>query len=79
MEDCIESLGDPIFFTALYALWGYWRVPIEEGDLDKTTFTSHMPTFQYSCMTFGLRNALATFHRALHIILARVRWRICLI
>ena len=70
MEDCIDSLGEVRLFTTLDALWGYWQVPIAESDRDKTTFTSYMGTFRCKRMPFGLRNASATFQRALDIILS---------
>ena len=54
-------------------------MPIAEGDPDKTTFTSHMGTFRYKRMHFGLRNAPATFQRALDIILSGARWKTCLV
>ena len=79
MEDCIDSLGEARLFTTLDALWGYWQVPIAERDRVKTTFTSHMGTFRYKRMPFGLRNAPATFQRALDIILSGVRWKTCLV
>ena len=79
MEDCIDSLGEARLFTTLDALWGYWQVPIAERDREKTTFTSHMGTFRYKRMNFGLRNAPATFQRALDIILSGVRWKTCLV
>ena len=79
MEDCIDSLGEVRLFTTLDALWGYWQVPIAESDRDKTTFTSYMGTFRCKRMPFGLRNASATFQRALDIILSGVRWKTCLV
>ena len=78
MDDCIDSLSEAKVFTLLDALWGYWQVPIAEKDKDKTTFTSHMGTFRYTRMPFGLRNAPSTFQRALDIVLSGVRWRIVL-
>ena len=79
MDDCIDSLSNANIFTLLDALWGYWQVPIAEEDKDKTTFTSHMGTYRYLRMPFGLRNAPSTFQRALDIALSGVRWRICLV
>jgi len=79
MDDCIDSLSTAKVFTLLDALWGYWQVPIAEQDRDKTTFTSHMGTYRYLRMPFGLRNAPSSFQRALDIILSGVRWRMCLV
>ena len=79
MDDCIDSLAGAKVFTLLDALWGYWQVPIAEEDRDKTAFTSHMGTYRYLRMPFGLRNAPATFQRALDIILSGVRWKMCFV
>ena len=78
-DDCLDSLGEAMIFTTLDCNSGYWQIPIAECDRDKTTFTTHMGTFRHLRMPFGLRNAPATFQRALDIILSSVRWQSCLI
>ena len=70
---------DAAVFTTLDCNSGYWQVPIAPEDRDKTTFTTHLGTFRHLRMPFGLRNAPATFQRALDIILSGVRWQTCLI
>ena len=79
IDDCLDSLGDAGIFTTLDCNAGYWQVPVALEDRDKTTFTSYLGTFRYTRMPFGLRNAPATFQRALDIILSGVRWKSCLI
>ena len=79
MDDCIDSLGEAAVFTTLDANSGYWQLPLAAQDKDKTTFTSHCGAFRYTRMPFGLRNAPATFQRALDIILTGVRWKTCLV
>ena len=79
IEYCLDSLGDAEIFTTLDCNEGYWQVPVEPEDRDKTTFTSYLGTFRYTRMPFGLRNAPATFQRSLDIILSGVRWQSCLI
>ena len=79
IDDCLDSLGDAMVFTTLDANAGYWQLPVAEEDRDKTTFTSFVGTYRYKRMPFGLRNAPATFQRALDIILSGVRWQSCLI
>ncbi len=54
MDECIDSLGDVKFFTALDCNWGFWEIPIREQDRDKTTFTCHSGTFRFKKMPFGL-------------------------
>ncbi len=57
----------------------YWQIPIDPRDRDKTTFTSHFGTYRFKRMPFGLRNAPATFQRAIDMILFRVKWPHCLV
>ena len=79
IDDCIDSLGDAQIFTTLDCNAGYWHVLVAPEDRDKTTFSSYLETYRYVRMPFGLRNAPATFQRALDIILSGVRWQTCLI
>ena len=79
MDDCIDSLGDAAVFSTLDCNSGYWQIPMAEKDMDKTAFVTHLGTFRYKRMPFGLRNAPATFQRALDIILSGVRWQVCLV
>ena len=79
MDECIDSLGDATVFTTLDANSGYWQIPIAEEDRDKTTFVCHSGLFRFLRMPFGLKNAPATFQRAIDIILSRVKWEFALV
>lgn len=79
MDECIDSLGDAVIFTTLDCNSGYWQIPVQPEDQDKTTFTSHYGTYRFLRLPFGLRNAPATFQRAIDIILSGVRWKTCLV
>ena len=74
MDECIDSLGDSNYFTTLDCNSGYWQVEIAEEDCDKTTFASHSGLYRFLRVPFGLKNAPATFQRAVDIILSRVKW-----
>ena len=60
-------------FTTLECNSGYWHVEIAEEDRDKTTFASNSGLYRFLRMPFGLKNAPATFQRAVDIILSRVK------
>ena len=79
MDECIDSLGDATVFTKLDGNSGYWQVEIAEDDRDKTTFASHSGLYRFLRMLFGLKNAPATFQRAVDIILSRVKWERALV
>nr|GEV17621.1 reverse transcriptase domain-containing protein [Tanacetum cinerariifolium] len=44
---------------------GYFQIPIDPQDQEKTTFTCPYGTFAYRRMPFGLCNALCTFQRCM--------------
>nr|GFC28869.1 DNA-directed DNA polymerase [Tanacetum cinerariifolium] len=44
---------------------GYFQIPIDPKDQEKTTFTCLYITFAYRCMPFGSRNAPGTFQRCM--------------
>ena len=66
-------------FTTIECNSGYWQIPVAKQDLDKTTSTSQFGTYRFKRMLFGLKNAPATFQRAIDIILAGVKWQHCLV
>ena len=73
MEECVNSLRDATVFTTLDCNNGYWQVEISEEDRDKMTFGSHCGLYSFLRMPLGLKNAPATFPRAVDIILSRVK------
>ena len=79
MDECIDSLGEATIFTTLDANSGYWQIEMAPEDRDKTTFTCHEGIYRFTRMPFGLKNAPATFQRAIDIILSRVKWQYALV
>ena len=79
VDDYLDSPGDAQIFTTIDCNAGYWQVPVVPEDHNKTTLTSYLGTYRYVRMHFELRNASATFQRALNIILNGIRWQTCLI
>ena len=79
MDECIDSLGSATVFSTLDCNSGYWQLPVAKEDQDKTTFTCHAGSYKFLRLPFGLRNAPATFQRAMDIILSKVRWKYVLV
>nr|GFA32260.1 reverse transcriptase domain-containing protein [Tanacetum cinerariifolium] len=53
------------FYCFLDGFFGYFQIPIDPRDQEKTTFTCPYETFAYRCMPFGLCNAPGTFERCM--------------
>jgi hypothetical protein len=79
MDECLDSLGDAVIFSTLDCNSGYWQIPIDKKDRDKTAFVTHCGLHRFTRMPFGLVNAPATFQRAVDMILAQVKWEYALV
>jgi Reverse transcriptase (RNA-dependent DNA polymerase) len=54
---------------------GYWQIPVDPVDCEKTAFTSHFGVYQFRRLPFGLRNATGTIQWAIDIILSAIKWK----
>nr|GEW52573.1 reverse transcriptase domain-containing protein [Tanacetum cinerariifolium] len=59
----LEKLAGNEFYCFLDGFFGYFQIPINPPDQEKTTFTCPYGTFVYRRMPFGLCNAPRTFQR----------------
>lgn len=66
-------------FSPLNSISGYWQLPIPEEDRKKTAFSCHSGLFELNRMPFGLTNALASFQRAMDMLLSAFRWKLCIV
>nr|GEU93030.1 DNA-directed DNA polymerase [Tanacetum cinerariifolium] len=65
MDQMLERLAENEFYCFLDGFSGYFQIPIDPQDQEKTTFTCPYGTFAYPCMPFGLCNAPGTFQRCM--------------
>ncbi|GKA90108.1 reverse transcriptase domain-containing protein [Tanacetum coccineum] len=61
MDQMLERLAGNEFYCFLDGFSGYFQIPIDPQDQEKTTFTCPYGTFAYRRMSFGLCNAPGTF------------------
>nr|GEY18984.1 reverse transcriptase domain-containing protein [Tanacetum cinerariifolium] len=63
MDQMLERLARNQYYYFLDDFSGYFQIPIDPKDQEKTTFTCSYETFAYRRMPFGLCNAPGTFQR----------------
>nr|GFA15943.1 reverse transcriptase domain-containing protein [Tanacetum cinerariifolium] len=65
MDQMLERLAGNEYYCFLDGFSGYFQIPIDPKDLEKTTFTYRYGMFAYKRMPFGLCNASGTFQRCM--------------
>ncbi|GJU22624.1 reverse transcriptase domain-containing protein [Tanacetum coccineum] len=65
MDQMLERLAGNEYYYFLDGFSGYFQIPIDPHDQEKTTFTCPYRTFAYRRMPFGLCNAPGTFQRCM--------------
>ncbi|GJW39470.1 reverse transcriptase domain-containing protein [Tanacetum coccineum] len=65
MDQMLERLAGNEYYCFLDGFLGYFQIPINPQDQEKTTFTCPYGTFAYRRMPFSLCNALGTFQRCM--------------
>ncbi|GKA13806.1 reverse transcriptase domain-containing protein [Tanacetum coccineum] len=61
MDQMLERLAGNEYYCFLDGFYGYFQIPIDPQDQEKTTFTCPYGRFAYRRMPFGLCNAPGTF------------------
>ena len=70
MEDCIDQVGAAKFVSKFDLLKGYWQVPLSARAREISAFITPTGLYEYTVMSFGLRNAPATFQRLMNMVVS---------
>jgi hypothetical protein len=65
IDQVIDSTADCDLLCFLDCYSGYHQIAIKEEDQEKTAFVTLFSTYCYTTMSFGLKNAGATYQRAI--------------
>lgn len=79
IEEILDNLGKSTYFTTLDLKSGFHQIEMNSKDIEKTAFSTGQGHFEFTRMPFGLKNAPATFQRAMHSILADFIGIICFV
>ena len=72
IDDLIQEIGQFKFLTLCDAKSGYWQCGVAEGDEWETAFICNSNLYEFTRVPFGMRNAQATFCRAMQKILRHI-------
>ena len=78
IEDYLDALAGVQYFTTLDLASGFWQVPVHPDSIEKTAFVSHMGSYEFLVMPFGLKNAPATFQKLMADVLRGLSQEVCM-
>jgi len=64
--EILDQLGQSKYVTCLDMVMGYHQIEIAPGEGLKTAFSTKQGHWEYRRFSFGLKTALATFHKMMN-------------
>jgi len=65
VDDVISQLGRSAWFTALDLQSGFWQIRMAPENMRKTMLITKSGLYDWTVMSFGLKNATSTFTRTM--------------
>ncbi len=79
VDDTLDRLSGARVFSTIDLTAGYWQIPLNPNDKEKTAFSIGTGLNQCRMMPMGLSNAPPSFQRLMELVLRGLHWSICLI
>uniref|UniRef100_A0AAG5DCG3 RNA-directed DNA polymerase n=1 Tax=Anopheles atroparvus TaxID=41427 RepID=A0AAG5DCG3_ANOAO len=79
IEDILDNLGKSSYFTTLDLKSGFHQIEMDPLYREKTAFSTPNGHYEFNRMPFGLKNAPATFQRAMNSVLSDLIGRVCFV
>jgi putative transposase len=79
IDDLLAKVSEGKIFTQMDLYSGFWQIPMNPLDIEKTAFTSPLGLFEWMFMPFGLMNAPAPFQAVMENVLDTVLWKTCVV
>ena len=70
VSNILDAISGGKLFAKLDLASGYWQVPMNPRDREKTAFATHLGLWEFLRMPFGLKTAGQTFQRILNTVFA---------
>ena len=79
IEEAFDALVKAKYITTLDLTSGYWQIPLEEEDKEKTAFTVKSGRWEYNVLPMGITNAAPTFQKNMEMMLNGLLWVNCIV
>ncbi|XP_068111085.1 uncharacterized protein [Hyperolius riggenbachi] len=70
IDELLDKLAAASYLTIMDLSRGYWQIPLAPDAREKSAFVTPFGLFEFTVMPFGMKNAPATFQRAVNDLLA---------